>query len=274
MLNFFDGKYEPFQPFLTYEVLESCGVILEQHQPSELLSGVVHSYLQVTTTKPIRYSVVPDGMEAFYVSSCGVLISGFQENAFDLNLSKPGQYFGIRFHPGGLQCFFDIASNLISSKIMDAVLVFNDGEKLDFHNQLYQYPDFNTRIKFCDEWLLQKLKPSQSSKFDSILLEIYKTCGNIAVGELADKVGLSSRHLNRIVQSYTGLSTKSFIQIIRIQFACKIAWREDSSNSELALDLGYFDQSHLLNDYRKRIRTNPTGLFSRLTSDFYNKSDE
>ncbi|BCL69911.1 hypothetical protein TUMSATVNIG1_18670 [Vibrio nigripulchritudo] len=273
MLNSFNGKYEPFQPFLTYEVLESCGVILEQHRPSDSLNGAVHSYLQVTTTKPIRYSVVPDGMEAFYVSSCGVLISGFQENAFDLDLSKPGQYFGIRFHPGGLQRFFDIAPNLISSKIVNADLVFNDDEKLDLHKQLYQHPEFNTRIKFCDDWLLQKLKPHQPSKFDSALLEIYKTFGNIAVGELADKVGLSSRHLNRIIHSFTGLNTKSFIQIVRIQSACKMAWRAESCNSELALDLGYFDQSHLLNDYRKRIRTKPTALFSRLTSDFYNNSN-
>jgi AraC-like DNA-binding protein len=272
MLLFLNGNYEPFQPFLSCEVLESWGVTLEQHFPSELLSGVVHSYLQVTTTKPTRYSVVPDGMEAFYISPCGVLISGFQEKAFNLNLNNPGQYFGIRFHPGGLQCFFDIAPNVISSKIMDAELVFGS-EKLDLHNELYQHHDFNTRVKFCDNWLLQKFKPYQSSKFDSVLFEIYKTHGNIAVGELADKVSLSSRHLNRIVRSHTGLNTKSFIQIVRIQFACKMAWATDTTASELAFDLGYFDQSHLLNDYKKRIRTNPTGLFSHLTSDFYNNSN-
>ncbi|RXJ66754.1 hypothetical protein CS022_24495 [Veronia nyctiphanis] len=273
MLHLLNGKYDPFQPFLTYGVLESSGVVLEQHKPSELLCSVVHSYLQVTTTKPTRYTVVPDGMEAFYISSCGVIISGIQESAFDLNLSKPGQYFGIRFFPGGLQCLFDITPSSISSKLMDATHVCNGNEKLDLHNQIYQHSDFNTRIKFCDKWLSQKFKPYQPSKFDLVLFEIYQTYGNISVGELADKVSLSSRHLNRIVQSYTGLNTKALIQIIRIQFVCKIAWRSDSSTSELALDLGYFDQSHLLNDYKKRIRTNPSGLLSHLMSDFYNNSN-
>ncbi|MGF1909763.1 helix-turn-helix domain-containing protein [Vibrio kasasachensis] len=271
MLRFVNEKYDPFQPFLADRVLESCGVILEQHQPPELLRGIVHSYLQVTTTKPTRYSVVPDGMEAFFISSCGVKISGFQEKAFDINLNKSGQFFGIRFHPGGLQCFLDIKPSLISSQIVDADLVYN--EKLDLHNQIYQYSDFTTRVKVCDKWLLQKFKPYQPSKFDSALLEIYKVHGNIPVGELADKVSLSSRHLNRIFQSYTGLSTKDFIQIIRIQSACKMAWKSDFCPSELAFYLGYYDQSHLLNDYKKRIRTKPSGLLSRLMSDFYNNSN-
>ncbi|MEZ9231413.1 helix-turn-helix domain-containing protein [Vibrio amylolyticus] len=260
--------YKPFQPFLSDVVLESKGVTLEERPPSNLLSGIVHSYLQVTTTKPIRYSVMPDGMEAFYISSCGVKISGFQERAFELNLPKPGQYFGVRFHPGGLQSFLDIKSSVIASKIVDVDSVCD--EKFDLHHQLYQRTDFNSRAHFVDSWLLQKFAPPQSLRFDTALQEIYKVHGSIAVAELAKKVGLSSRHLNRIFQSYTGLSTKAFIQIIRVQCACKMAWEAESRASDLAHDLGYFDQSHLLNDYKKRIRTNPSGLFSRLMSDFSN----
>lgn len=60
------------------------------------------------------------------------------------------------------------------------------------------------------------------------------------------------------------------IQTIRVQCACRSAWDLQAPLSEVALELGYYDQSHFTNDYRRFVSNTPSGLFAQMMSDFSN----
>ncbi len=155
--------FEPFQPLLTHDVLAQKGIALEVRQPSDALKGIVHSYLQITTTKPTQYIIMPDGMEAFYISPQGVKVSRVLDRAVELDIKVPDQYFGIRFYAGGLNRFFKTKADCFSSEVYDASEVFK--EALNLHAPLYQCSDFSLRADFCDNWLINKLTVEKGGNF-------------------------------------------------------------------------------------------------------------
>ena len=111
--------YKPFQPTLTDSGLKSFGLSLKQAPVSKALTGIVHSYLQVTTTKPTPYPIIPDGTQAFFMSPLGIKIGVINKHAFDLQLLQRGEYFGVRFNPGALRCFLDIDLSEFSEQIVN-----------------------------------------------------------------------------------------------------------------------------------------------------------
>lgn len=238
---------------------------------SAQLRGIVHSYLQVSTLEPSDYPIIPDGTQALFVSQYGTLISGGVTQALNLKLPAAGEYFGVRFYPGALRHLFRVDINEIGN-----CTVGGDFLPSPFvarlHEVIYQYSNFNSRAKICDQWLLRQLEQQPINAFDRALAVIYKSHGNINITQdLAAYVGVSSRHLSRIFQQHTGFSTKSFTQIIRFQHASRYLSEQPENSLQVALKTGYFDQSHLLKDFRVRLKDNLVPFFSRFMSDFYNR---
>ena len=261
--------YRPFQPTLTEAGLQRFGLSLQHLPASEILSGIVHSYLQISAVKPTPYPVIPDGTQAIFISPHGSTIGGAQSQACDIPILQPGDYFGIRFYPGTLRYFFDLNISEITDQFVDHQY-FPCHLFAQLHNHIYQCQNFQQRAQLCEQWLLRQFKPGPATPFDHALSLIYQSFGNIKVGQLASMIGWSSRHLNRQFRNHTGLSTKIFAQTIRLQHVCKQLCISPNDSLQTAYKLGFFDQAHLLKDYKKRLLSNPGMIFDRFMSDFYN----
>ncbi|WAK04530.1 helix-turn-helix domain-containing protein [Methylobacter sp. YRD-M1] len=264
-----DNPYLPFQPTLTELALKRHGLSLRSMPACSMLSGAVHSYLQINASRATPYPVIPDGTHAIYISPSGAFLVGAQSTAMDIDLLKPGEYFGIRFFPGKLRHFIDV--NV--SEIRDARVSAADFSWLNFMHlseKVYQHSRFEDRISVCEQWLLECFQANVSNKFDYAMDLIYQASGNIKINRLSALVGWSSRHLNRVFSLHTGFSTKEFSQIIRIQNTCKQLWLHQRRSTNTVNDFGFFDQSHLIKQWNKHFLSSPGALWSRLMSDSYN----
>lgn len=262
--------YRPFQPILTNAGLQRFELSLECSPVCENLSGVVHSYLQISAVKPTPYPVIPDGTQAVYISPQGSIIGGAQSQSYDIQIMQPGEYFGIWFYPGALRYFFKLNLFEITDQYVEHQY-FPCRDFAQLHDNIYQYQSFQQRVQICEQWLLRHFKPGPVTPFDHALDLIYQSSGNLKIDQLATMAGWSSRHLNRLFRYHTGLSTKAFAQTIRIQYACQQLFIKPDNSLETALQLGFFDQAHLLNEYRKRLSSSPGVFFDRFKSDFYNR---
>lgn len=76
---------------------------------------------------------------------------------------------------------------------------------------------------------------------------------NLTVGELADLMGYSHRHMSNLFQEYIGLSPKRFIQIVRFNESLKLIDGLDSSAkiSDVAYEMGYHDHAHFARDFKR-----------------------
>ncbi|MBV1914012.1 MAG: helix-turn-helix domain-containing protein [Pseudomonadales bacterium] len=262
--------YNPFQPTLTSAGLSRFGVSLVEMRPVTPLEPFVHSYLQITTTQPTVYPVMPDGMVAVYMSSSGTMIGGALNRAVNIPLLSAGEYFGIRFYPGVIRNFFDLNLSEISDQMVDAKF-FPCKKFNQLHRKVYHHQAFNKRAAECEKWLLSCYRPQPKSRFDQALSKIIRSNGCSKVGELADEISWSSRHLNRQFLQHTGLTTKTFSQIVRLQQASRYICSGSRGIADVPVELGYFDQPHLIKEFNRFYHSSPGQLFERFMSDSYNQ---
>lgn len=66
------------------------------------------------------------------------------------------------------------------------------------------------------------------------------------------------------------MSPKAFLRIIRCQAALDtLNTRHDISFAQLALDLGFSDQSHFLRDFKKLVSTTPCDYQRKMVQNAY-----
>ncbi len=85
--------------------------------------------------------------------------------------------------------------------------------------------------------------------------------GRLGTGELARDAGISRKHLAGLFRDQVGLAPKTLARIHRFQ--CALARVQAGCNPdwcELALHCGYYDQSHLIHDFRQFTGLAPTAF--------------
>lgn len=101
-------------------------------------------------------------------------------------------------------------------------------------------------------------------RVEEAALAIRSSGGATSIDTLAEQLGVTPRTLQRLFAKQVGITPKLLARIVRFQriFA---AWREDPrSLSRVAVECGYFDQSHLVRDFRDFAGAPPAGFLAEL----------
>lgn len=124
---------------------------------------------------------------------------------------------------------------------------------------LMSITSLNKRAEIASQYLLQHLREDRlNPTLMNAVYQIITARGAMRISELAARDAVSRKHLERIFDEHMGLSPKSFSSLVRYQ----LLWQELSSGrDDHVLDLvekyGYFDQAHLLNDFKQRHTLTP-----------------
>jgi AraC-like DNA-binding protein len=73
--------------------------------------------------------------------------------------------------------------------------------------------------------------------------------GRMAVAEVATRLGVTRRHLERCFATLVGISPKRLARIVRFQRALRMLQRPPGSSAATALECGYADQPHFIRDF-------------------------
>lgn len=105
-------------------------------------------------------------------------------------------------------------------------------------------------FKFCCQRATQKIKALSPRKTDDrkrkLFELIYSSKGEMSVKELSEKVGWSSRQINRYFTKQLGLSLKVYSTILRFR-----ASLEHIAKGKLFPELNYTDQNHFIKEIKK-----------------------
>ncbi|MGI9288225.1 MAG: helix-turn-helix domain-containing protein [Pseudomonadales bacterium] len=75
--------------------------------------------------------------------------------------------------------------------------------------------------------------------------------GDLRVDDLCSELGISRKHLNNIYKSSTGLSPKTYARLTRFRSIVDRIQGPLESWVGIAADKGYFDQAHLIRDFKQ-----------------------
>ncbi|MEM7374517.1 MAG: helix-turn-helix domain-containing protein [Bacteroidota bacterium] len=82
------------------------------------------------------------------------------------------------------------------------------------------------------------------------------------VHQLANELGISDRYLQKLSLRQLGMSPKMVCKIERLACSLNLTSRHpDLPFSQLALESGYYDQSHMIDEYQQFLRKTPGQLF-------------
>lgn len=98
---------------------------------------------------------------------------------------------------------------------------------------------------------LQQMPPAPAGLIEQAIAVIERAQGGLRVDALAQNLGVSRQHLALQFRHQVGLSPKLFARICRFR-AVHGALRQlpaQADWAQLALQYGYFDQSHLIHDF-------------------------
>lgn len=122
----------------------------------------------------------------------------------------------------------------------------------------------STRI--VDSVLAERVMTARAtSAAESLVLEAAGKLVHAPVNAVADALGVSERHLRRVFLERTGLRPKTFAKLVRFRRAVEAARGERAAGwAEIAVTAGYYDQAHLIAEFRAIAGTTPRALLAEL----------
>jgi AraC-like DNA-binding protein len=103
---------------------------------------------------------------------------------------------------------------------------------------------------------------SAGSDFEGCVRSAVEAEGRVSVDELASSTGLGPRQLERRFRERVGLGPKRFLKILRFQSVFRRGSSQARDWAEVALDCGYYDQSHFIRDFKSFTGASPDAFFA------------
>lgn len=92
--------------------------------------------------------------------------------------------------------------------------------------------------------------------------------GEVRVERVAAQLGVTARHLRRTFTESIGIAPKEFARTVRLQRAVQVAQRAAHAPdwARIAADAGYYDQSHLIAEFRQLVGLTPSAFLKRASA--------
>lgn len=85
----------------------------------------------------------------------------------------------------------------------------------------------------------------------------------VRVESVAERLGVTARHLRRAFTESVGIGPKDFARTVRLQRAVRMT-ASSQDWVRIAADAGYYDQAHLIADFRELVGLTPGAFVRRL----------
>ncbi|HLQ73467.1 MAG TPA: helix-turn-helix domain-containing protein [Bacillota bacterium] len=122
---------------------------------------------------------------------------------------------------------------------------------------------FHERINYFLKFIKNNLENEHIAPYfiDYAVKRIYRCKGNITVGDLAKEIGYSDRYLRQQFKKHLGINPKELCQIVRFQNSiCAISNLPHDELIHIVSDLGYYDQSHFIDEIKRFSQLTPIKL--------------
>ncbi len=176
---------------------------------------------------------------------------------------------GVLFQPGGATPFFRQNAEHFRSR----TLALHDVLPLhDIRGHLQQASAPQDKLNVFETWLTRYMRPGAARTPATV--RAVSLLRSHSVRETANILGCSERRLHTLVSTEVGLSPKTWSRLQRFQIAVQtlhagqhVRWEQ------LALDCGYYDQSHFCNEFKAFAGIDPS-TYSASTRTWASHIDE
>ncbi|NLU90871.1 helix-turn-helix transcriptional regulator [Chitinophaga sp. Ak27] len=171
--------------------------------------------------------------------------------------------FGVYFYPHAIPLLFDMpAAELTNETAELRYLLKHEGSILE--EKIMLAKDNRERCRIICNFTERRLAARYTIELPvfAAIRDIIRYRPQVPIAKLSGQYYLSERQFERQFKQYAGLSPRLFSRIVRFQAAASFYKREVSSLGSIALECGYYDQSHFINDFKIFSGLHPREFFS------------
>lgn len=253
-------------------------MLYEQITPPLSLSSLVKCYwvIEDDNEEIVQQKIIPDGFteiifhyrDPYRINISGkweiqsnALLAGQIKNHFFLENTGASGMIGIKFRPHALSELFFLEMADYTDRVVDLNSVLSEefSSVSSIMTKNIPYPDKIQVLNDFFENLTASITPSQKIK-EAIDL-IFETSAGISVSELAKKIHISERQLERLFKRYVGLTPKFFCRIVRFSAIFNHVQQQDFAWSDIAHLTGFYDQSHFIKNFQEFTGEDPGSYF-------------
>ncbi|HEY1725722.1 MAG TPA: helix-turn-helix transcriptional regulator [Steroidobacteraceae bacterium] len=191
-------------------------------------------------------------------------LAGFQ--SFRSDLGGQGSISGVsaRLTAWGLNVFRRGVVKECAEKRVDCRDLFPRYTIEQIEDDLARIATANDRVAYIEKFLLSLFTPG------SVDLVVRRACealsvssGGCRIAELASRLGLSKRALERRFVNQIGATPKKFLRVVRLRNAITLK-RSLPTWADVAQTVGYYDQSHMIHDFLELYGMTPDALYPQV----------
>jgi AraC-like DNA-binding protein len=204
------------------------------------------------------------GRPSMMTPKVAVIGANTQMNA-TVRLLHRVESFAIFFQPAGFTQLFGIPMRDLTNRAFDATSVCNASLR-GWWNKLGEVSSFSERVALAERHLLLRARDADAPSLGAICATRFLAApatGRIAVHARLHR--LSVRQFERRFSIEVGATPGSFARVARFQTAldAKVA-NTARSWLDIAHSVGYFDQMHMIHDFKNLAGDTPNRLLERL----------
>ncbi len=189
--------------------------------------------------------------------------SGLHQGPIDTEAPHGNALLGVAFTARGSFPWLGERMDGLSDRIIALADAVGDGA-LALSERLLNTASIESRFKIVERWLLSRLKP-RSIVHPAVRWAVDRIAaagGKLSIEDLATQTGFTRKHLGNLFQQQVGVSPKSLARIHRFRGALDILNRANGEVpwAALAEQCGFYDQSHLINEFRRFTGFSPVEL--------------
>ena len=236
--------------------------------PSIELSGFIRHYLflniEGNSTGKLRLfsdgssGIVLNGSPSLFLDAaplpaafCYGQITGYKEIAYQ----GPAQLIIIVFHPHGLNGLLHVPASELNDKVIPLADLF-DGVGQALQSEIAGAERLSEKLDQIEVFfrkMVRDHRPAGDPLVTTALNLIQRNRGVLSIEQLTGIIGCHSRQLERKFNTAIGLSPKHYCTIVRtLGFVKSLQHATPKLNlTRSAYDSGYYDQAHLIREFRK-----------------------
>jgi AraC-like DNA-binding protein len=198
-------------------------------------------------------------MDLWYSPEGGVAVVGAMTCERRYDVAAGSRWAGLRFRPGMARRYLGIGAAELCDEVVPLDAVMGRAAR-----ELSARLDGAASNRDRRQLLLDAVSAGERPA-DPVHLAIEaltRAHGEADVDWLADQAGMSARQFRRRCREEAGLGPKHLARILRFRRACRLAERGESW-LRVAVEAGYFDQAHLIRDFREFTGSTPMSVFSK-----------
>ena len=194
----------------------------------------------------------------------GAVVSGAYGKGFVSDSQEEAFIIGIHFKPGGAFPFLGLPADELADSHIDLETLWGNSANL-LRERLCEATTPEDRFEILQEALIKNLfRPMESHYAVAHALDAMDRRVDVSVRDIVKDVGLSQRRFAELFKREVGMTPKLFSRVQRFQRARGAIHVEDDPPdwADIALECGYFDQSHFIREFLEFSGSTPAAYFA------------